>query len=116
MDEDLPRSLAQELSAEGLDAVHVRDLGLQGEPDSRILTAAQEEGRVLISGDHDFSNRLRFPPESHSGIVIVRDRDRLSIGALKKLVRQMLNDIKAEDLTGCTAVIHSGRVRIRRKP
>lgn len=72
VDEDLPRSLARALAVVGMDAIHVIDAGLRGRSDSDILAGAKEQHRTLLTGDLDFSNLLRYPLGTHSGIVIAR--------------------------------------------
>ena len=45
VDEDLPRSLAGELRAAGVDAADVRDVGLRGRTDEEVLAYAAGDGR-----------------------------------------------------------------------
>lgn len=70
VDERLSKRVAHVLVAAGHDAVHVSALGLLGEPDVRIMSAAAEDGRVLVSTDTDFGELLalgrRGKPSSKS--------------------------------------------------
>lgn len=68
----LPRTVTRALLAAGHDALDVRDVGLRGAPDDEVFARAVLEKRILISGDVDFANTLRFPPGSHAGIVVLR--------------------------------------------
>ena len=54
VDQQLPPVLADWLQRQGLDAVHVRDLGLKAAPDAAIWTEAQRDNAVVISRDEDF--------------------------------------------------------------
>jgi len=65
VDEDLPRSLVRALQDAGLDADHVIDSGLRGQPDGAIFDHAVTNGMVLVSGDLGFANVLTFPVTVH---------------------------------------------------
>lgn len=72
IDEDLPHLLASLLLEKGHESKHVRDLNLRGSPDSRIYEAAQQRQAILVTGDTDFGNLLRFPLGTHFGIVVIQ--------------------------------------------
>ena len=72
VDESLPRAVGRRLVSDGHDVADVRDVGLRGRPDDEVFAHAIEENRILVSGDIDFANALRFPPGSHSGIFVLR--------------------------------------------
>lgn len=54
VDENLPRQVADWLSAQGYDAVHVSGLGLLGRPDDAIWTEACTRSSIIITRDADF--------------------------------------------------------------
>jgi predicted nuclease of predicted toxin-antitoxin system len=54
VDNNLPPDLVSWLSANGLSAFHVRDIGLQSASDFEIWTYAQERRCALITKDRDF--------------------------------------------------------------
>jgi predicted nuclease of predicted toxin-antitoxin system len=72
VDESLPRAVSRTLAAAGHDVVDARDIGLRGADDDAVLARAIAEHRVLVAGDVDFANALRFPPGSHGGIFVLR--------------------------------------------
>lgn len=47
-------------------------VGLRGAPDSAIAATANVESRIVVAGDADFVNALRFAPGSHPGIIVLR--------------------------------------------
>lgn len=53
-DMGLARSTVAFLRAQGHDAVHLRDQGLQRLEDDKIVEKAREEGRVILTHDLDF--------------------------------------------------------------
>lgn len=72
IDESLPRAVTRALVAAGHDVADVRDVGLRGASDDAIAARARETSSIVVSGDLDFSNALRFPPGTHPGIVVAR--------------------------------------------
>ena len=53
MDNQLPVALARWLAAQGTEAVHLLDLGLDSKPDTALWNRALSE-RIIISKDEDF--------------------------------------------------------------
>jgi predicted nuclease of predicted toxin-antitoxin system len=78
VDESLPRAVTRALVAAGHDVVDVRDVGLRGASDDAIAARARATSSIVVSGDLDFSNALRFPPGTHPGIVVTRLPDAIA--------------------------------------
>jgi hypothetical protein len=83
LDENLPESLLQTLSALGHDIDNVRTENIVGQTDQKIWKAAQDGGRFLITQDLDFSDIRKFAPGTHHGLMLVRLRvpGRLALAA-----------------------------------
>lgn len=64
-DMGLARSTVAFLRAQGHDAVHLRDQGLQRLEDDEIVEKAREEGRVILTHDLDFG---RIVAVSRAGV------------------------------------------------
>ena len=114
IDKDLPHLLASFLLERGHSSEHVRDLSLRGSPDRQIFEAAQQRQAVLVTGDTDFGNLLRFPFGSHFGIVVVQFP---SVMRARELATQIATTLSAlEDVTfkGSLIILEPGRLRIRR--
>jgi predicted nuclease of predicted toxin-antitoxin system len=58
LDSNLSHRVAALMRAGGLDAEHVREHGLQAEPDEVILAFALEHGFVVVLEDTDFGKLL----------------------------------------------------------
>lgn len=75
VDEDLSEEIAVILRAEGLDAVHVREIGLSGADDREVLDEAALRGCCVITRNrNDFLILTEFyfhEGRPHSGVLIV---------------------------------------------
>ncbi len=72
IDEDLSPRVSLVLCERYLvDAVHVRDRGMLGEPDQVVLERAFEEDRILVTANVGDFQRLAGARELHAGIVLV---------------------------------------------
>lgn len=59
VDQQLPPILAGWFRDQGLDAVHVRELGMAATPDHAIWAEAVREAAVVVSRDDDFVGLVR---------------------------------------------------------
>ena len=75
IDEDLSEEIASILRADGVDAVHIRELGLSGAEDQDVLDeAARQERCVVTRNRNDFLMLTEFyfhEGRSHYGVLIV---------------------------------------------
>src|SRR3954451_19206719 len=78
LDENLVLLGKSLLEADGHDVMTVAEQELSGVEDERIYKVCRDEGRVLVTLDHDFGHTLRFPPEASAGIVVLECKGRLS--------------------------------------
>lgn len=74
LDENVPAHLAAALQAFGHDVDSVQSEQLTGHRDADVWTAAQHNGRFLITQDLDFSDARKYVPGSHHGLLLVRLR------------------------------------------
>ena len=112
LDENLPHSLAAELSALGHDVDTVPQEGLRGRPDEAIWSAAQLSERFLITQDLDFSDIRQFKPGTHYGLLLVR----LQQPGRRQLIRRVRSIFLAQDVTywrGCYVVATEIKLRIQ---
>ena len=72
LDEGLPRSAATLLSENGLDAVHVGELGMAGAADEAILEYARTSGSVIVTLDADFHSLLALSGASEPSVIRLR--------------------------------------------
>ena len=84
----------------GYDVQSVRDENLGGSSDERIYAVCQGEGRCLVTLDLDFSDLLRFTPQTSAGIVILRPGREASLALLVALARQLIAAVADRVLEG----------------
>lgn len=112
LDENLPLEVAFQLRELGFDAETVWDEHLSGADDQTVSNRAHTEGRVLITLDLDFANVQAYPPEQHSGIVVLRikTQDKPSVLAY---VEKMVAVLERRDPVGELWIVERDRVRFR---
>ena len=91
----------------------VRQEGLAGHDDPDIWTAAQEEGRFLITQDLDFSDIRRFQPGTHHGLLLVRLPDAGRLALTRQIIEVFRNE-EVESWSGCFAVLSAHKLRVIR--
>ena len=74
VDENLSPWVAERLRVEdGLDAVHVRERGLLGDPDHVVMSRAMAEDRIVVTSNVADFEKLAHASEVHPGLVLVED-------------------------------------------
>jgi predicted nuclease of predicted toxin-antitoxin system len=86
LDENVSYRVASHLKAAGHDAVHVSEIGLTSTDDLVILARARDEGRVLVSGDHDFVQMLFASGATRPSLVLVREVEAMPSAELAALL------------------------------
>ncbi|MDI6732255.1 MAG: DUF5615 family PIN-like protein [Candidatus Margulisbacteria bacterium] len=114
IDEDLPRSTARELIKAGYRAFDVRDVGLRGKGDNEIFSYCQANKMVLISADLDFANIIRFPINSHGGIIVLRFPNEISNDMANKELLASLNNLKEAEICGRLIIVEPGKTRLHK--
>ena len=116
VDESLPRAVTRALASAGHDTVDVRDAELRGATDAAIARTATAEGRVVVAGDIDFANALRFPPGTHPGIIVLRLPNGWSPRERAERLLAALDPTLLRALSGAIIIIEPNRVRMVAPP
>jgi predicted nuclease of predicted toxin-antitoxin system len=72
VDEDLPGEISDLVANAGHEAKTVYHQGFTGLPDDELWPKIQGEQRLLLTADKGFANARKYPPGSHSGVVLFR--------------------------------------------
>jgi predicted nuclease of predicted toxin-antitoxin system len=116
VDESLPRAVTRALLAEGHDALDARDVGLRGATDDDVFAHALNGARILISGDVDFANTLRFPPGSHAGIIVLRLPNGWSPSARALRAVTIIAEVLQYLAEGSLVIVDASRIRVLQSP
>lgn len=111
LDENMPVRLAASLSVMGNDVETAYSERLSGANDETLWSVAQDERRLLITQDLDFSDNRRFRPGLHHGIILVR-LHRPGREALFRKVTEIFETENVENWTGCFVVVTDRKIRV----
>lgn len=114
VDENLPHSLASDLVSQGHAAVHIRDAGLVGHPDSDIFEYAISNHLTIIACDLDFADVRRYSAERHNGIIILRLPDEIGIERRRRLLFRALSQIDDSEFAGTLIILDLAGIRVRK--
>lgn len=77
-----------------------------------IFERCQSESRILISLDLDFANLRAYPPNQHSGIVVIRTRSQEK-PALVSLIRRLTLALEKRTPEHELWIVEQDRIRFR---
>ena len=112
LDENLPAEIGGPLRALGHLVDTVGDEGLAGSPDETVVAAARRDQRILFTLDKGIANLVRFPAQSHGGIVMFRPASQ-ERGAVAVFVMNHLDALLQLPLARKVTVVSATRIRIR---
>lgn len=113
LDENIDVAAAERLRTLGFDVHTVLDEALGGCSDKTVWSVVQSEERFFVTQDLDFSDRRRFVPGTHHGVLLVRLADEEQ-GRIVDFLERWLTLPDAVSWTGCCVVATSRKVRVAR--
>lgn len=112
IDENLSESTKRLILERSFDCHSVHDEGISGGPDTTLLDLCRQENRHLLTLDLDFADIVRYPPEEHSGVIVLRLSSQ-SPSTVNKRLSEVLDTLTGLKLTGHLIVINDHRIRYR---
>lgn len=112
LDENLGSLGRPLLEAHGHDVATVAEQQLSGAEDASIYEVCRNEGRVLVTLDHDFGNTLRFLPEATAGIVVIECKGRTSPSMILARLSELAALLRTRVIDHELWIVEPGRVRI----
>lgn len=109
-DENVPRSVLAWLRATAHDVTSASELGV-GDPDTRWLTPAESEQRLILTSDKDFGDLVFRDRLTSFGIILLR-LDDVAIPAWGTRLQDVWSVVEANP-SGCFIVVTSKRGRVR---
>ena len=111
-DENVPNVVVSKLRADGHQVASVREEGLDGLDDRTLALVCLAESRVLVTHDLGLADVRRFPPASHSGLVVLKPARQGPVHSARvlELIRERL---RSAELSGQLWIVGESGLRIR---
>jgi predicted nuclease of predicted toxin-antitoxin system len=108
LDQGLPLLTAELLREQGLDAIHVSEVGLSRAEDLRIIELAQTEDRIIITLDADYHAAIALTSASSPSVIWIRV---VNLRALEyvEIIIPILNEYKEMLINGVLITMRSDR-------
>jgi predicted nuclease of predicted toxin-antitoxin system len=113
LDMNTSPKVAEQLGAEGHEAVHLRDLGLERLPDHDVVALAKTEQRIVVTFDLDFGEIVG--QGAGTGMVPLWLRS-VRTANVQQRVSIALNEGAAALRTGAVVLVEDARIRVRTWP
>jgi predicted nuclease of predicted toxin-antitoxin system len=114
-DTGLAQSTVAFLRAEGHDAVHLRDQGLQQSEDIEIVQKARAEGRVILTHDLDFGRIVALGGTRVPSVITLRLSD-MRPNQVNQYLIAVLERFTEQLEMGALVSVTDGGIRVRSLP
>jgi predicted nuclease of predicted toxin-antitoxin system len=115
LDENIAHHGRNVLVAAGHDVMTVAEQQLSGVSDQQLYDVIRDEGRVLVTLDHDFGQVLRFPPQATAGIVVLECKGRVSPTAIIARIKDLAAVLRTQPINRQLWIVEPGRVRMHER-
>jgi predicted nuclease of predicted toxin-antitoxin system len=115
LDQGLPCSSADLLRSQGLDAIHVSEIGMARASDMEIIQLAEQDDRVVVTLDADFHAILANSGKGKPSVIRIR-KEGLKAPEICQMVLQVHKRFAASLLAGCVMTVTSDKARVRMLP
>lgn len=108
LDQGLPPLTAELLRGQGLDAVHVSEVGLSRAEDLRIIELAQTEDRIIVTLDADYHASISLTSAPSPSVIWIRVVN-LRASEYVEIIMPILNEYKEMLINGVLITIRFDR-------
>lgn len=115
LDQGLALHAAVILRREGIDAVHVAEIGMDRAEDADILQVARDDSRICVTLDHDFHAHLATAGHGRPSVILLRVQG-LDASGQADLIRSVCRQCEAALSEGAAISADRESVRVRRLP
>lgn len=111
-DENIFPQIITFLRKSGHDVKDIQESGLYQITDDKIIETASQEDRTIITFDKHFGDILRYPPDSLSGIILIRIHPPL-LKDIFDAINNLFKNYHAATFKGRLVVLSKSGYRIR---
>jgi predicted nuclease of predicted toxin-antitoxin system len=116
LNQGLPPSTAELLREQGLDAVHVSEIGYARADDSEIIELARTEERIVITLDADYHAAIALTSANFPSVIWIRVAN-LRGSEYVEIITSTLTEYQETLLTGVLITIRADRtIRLKLLP
>lgn len=116
LDQNLSPLICARLAEAGIEAVHVRDVGLTHASDAEIVTYARHMGTVIVSQDSDFTSLLVRDATAHPSLILLRIQHAVTAADISALLVANLDAVADHLRSGAIVSLTNDSIRVRRLP
>ena len=115
LDQGIGRLAVAHLATRRIEAVHVADVGLEGESDEHIVAHARSSDSVIVTLDADFNAIVALSGLAKPSVIRIRFEG-LKSNAIAEIISGLAIDFADELATGCFVTFTEGDARVRTLP
>jgi predicted nuclease of predicted toxin-antitoxin system len=112
LDQGLPRGAAPRLRTQGLDVLHVGEIGMARADDVAVLHKARDEGRVVVTLA-DFHSALVLSGNTSPSVIRIRTEG-LRADRIADLLIHVIAETRQALESGSLITVQPDRIRIRK--
>ena len=110
-DENIARSVVQELRNNNFDVKDMKEENLKGATDRVLINLAYEEDRIIITHDKNFGNVLNQFNIKHKGVLMIRCKNQHYLNVIEILIK-FLNSKLEKKCKNAVVVLSENQVII----
>lgn len=111
LDENLGRSVVEQLCQAGFDVTTVAEQNMRGAADDLLIEVCKSEQRCLVTLDKGYANPLQYRPTEYAGLVVIRLPRRQLFADLQSAVKILISGMKKRAVNGQLWIVLKDRIR-----